>query len=470
MAQYQCTVCGWIYDETEGSPDDGYPAGTPFSDLPVEGTCPFCKSGKDKFELISPQSATTSSLSYFGELERPADEVEPDLRSIFTKAVTGEEELSSMRTVKHKNLLEEIVFIPGQLSKKPLRDEETEVNLKTIIGPKAKKPLEMDLPFMVSHMSFGALSKEAKIALAKGSAMARVATGSGEGGMLPEEKEAAYKYIFEYATGRFGATDDVIKQADAVEIKIGQAAKAGLGGHLPAAKVTEEIARVRNVKPYTSIVSPANHADINSKEDLKNKVTWLRKLTGGVPIGIKIVAGDIEKDLEIAVFSKPDFITIDCRGGATGTAPVHVKDNFSIPAPYATCRARKFMDQKGISDITIVITGGLRTSADIAKCLAMGADVVALGTVSMIAIGCQQYRLCHLGNCPMGVATQEPDLRQRFDIEKSATMLANLFKVYKAELKDFVRILGKKDIHDLDVSDLITLNSDISTYTDIRHA
>lgn len=467
MEQFQCTVCQWVYDEMIGLPESGIASGTLFSEIDKNWVCPICASGKEKFTSITPQQF--NRISYFGPLERHEDVMEPDLRSIFTKAVTGEEELSSMRTVKYINLLEDILFIPGQLAKRPLRDDEADVNLKTVIGPKAKKPMEMKVPFFVSHMSFGALSREAKIALAKGSALVGTAIGSGEGGMLLDEKTAAYQYIFEYATGKFGATEEVMKQADGLEIKIGQAAKAGLGGHLPGNKVTEEIAAVRGVEPFTSIVSPANHSDIHTKEDLKRKVDWLRDLSGGVPIGIKIVAGDIDADLEWAVGSGPDFITVDCRGGATGTAPVHVKDNFGMPIPYALTRIRKYYSKNDIKDISLVITGGVRTSADIAKCLAMGADAVALGTVAMIGVGCQQYRMCHLGTCPVGVATQDPNLRKRFDIDKSAQMLANLFNVYKIEIEDYIRIVGKRDVHQLNVSDLITTNAEISNFTPIEH-
>ena len=472
--KFICTVCKWEYDEQQGYPDSNIPPNTKFEDLPEDFKCPVCFSEKSLFEKVVTEKTEPDQPSSNIQPDTPqhisSNPVEPELLSIINKAKSGKIELSSMRSLKHKSQLDDILFVPGQLHRKPLRDDEVEVNLKTIIGPAAKNPMKIDLPYFVSHMSFGALSREAKIALAKGSAKIRTATASGEGGMLQEEKEAAFQYIFEYSTGQFGVTDEVLKQADAIEIKIGQAAKSGLGGHLPGDKVTEEIALVRGVKPNSSVISPANHRDINNKTELKEKVEWLRTKSNGKPIGIKLVAGNIESDLDEALFAKPDFITFDCRGGATGTSPTHVKDNFAIPLPYALHRARTYFKQNNIQNTSLIIAGGIRTSADITKCLAMGADCVALGTVAMIGIGCEQYRQCHTGRCPTGVATQDPDLRKKLSINQSADMLYNLFKVYQLEIEDYVKIVGKGDIHQLNIKDLVTLNHELTQYAGIKHA
>ncbi len=474
--KYVCRICDWVYDASKGDPDSGIAPGTDFEDIPDDWKCPVCGATKQMFDRIDESKTAeenhtsgASEKSYFGDLEREHDELEPEMRSIFRKAVTGKQEYSSMKTPKQKNQFEDIVFLPAQLARRPLRQQDADITLSTTIGKQAKKPLEMDLPFFVSHMSFGSLSREAKLALAKGSAMMRVAMSSGEGGMIEEEQQAAYKYIFEYSTGHFGATKEVIQKADAIEIKIGQAAKAGLGGHLLAEKVTEEIARARGVEPFQDVISPENHDDILDKHDLREKVGWLRSLTNGAPIGIKFVAGNIEDDLDVTTFAEPDYITIDCRGGSTGAAPTHVKDNFGISAPYATYQARKYLSEHNYDQITLIMTGGMRTSGDIAKCLAMGADAIALGTTALIGIGCQQYRVCHKGTCPMGITTQDPKLRDRLDVDQSAQMLGNLFTVYKSELEDYVRILGKTSIHDLEVDDLATYCRDISEHTNITH-
>ncbi len=465
---YVCSVCDWVYDENKGDPDGGIKPGTRFEEIPETWVCPICGVGKEQFKKVIRK--LEAGLSYLAHLERPSDELEKDMRVIYEKAVTGNSPISAMRTAKQANLLDNIQILPAQLAQKPYDKSEVEVDFQTTIGKTANKPLTINLPFYVSSMSFGSLSKEAKTALAMGAAEVKTLNCSGEGGMLPEERAAAYKYIFQYSTGRFGATAEVMAQADAIEIKIGQAAKAGLGGHLLADKVTEEIAKVRGVTPHQTIISPANHQDIKSLSDWQKRVAELREQTDGAPIGLKIAAAHLEDDLKVALLIKPDFITLDNRGGATGAAPTHIKDHVCIPAPYSIYRARQFLRENGGEDISLLVTGGFRSSADIVKALALGADAIGLSTVPMIGIGCQQYRVCHKGTCPIGIATQDEKLRAVFDIDKSAAMLANLFKVYREEIADFVRICGKKSVSELEISDLVTTDINISQHTDIQHA
>ena len=324
-------------------------------------------------------------------------------------------------------------------------------------------------PVYISHISFGALSKEVKIALSKGAAMAGTAMCSGEGGILPEEREAAYRYIFEYIPNKYSVTDENLKQSDAIEIKIGQGTKPGMGGHLPGEKVTEEIAAIRGKKPGMDIQSPSKFPELQSKEDLRNMVQMLRDRSDGRPIGIKIAAGRIERDLEYCVYAEPDFITIDGRGGATGSSPLLLREATTVPTIYALYRARKYLDDRR-SDISLVITGGLRVSSDFAKAIAMGADAVAVASAGLIAAACQQYRICGSGNCPVGVATQDAALRERLKTEASAKRVANFLNVSLEELRMFARITGHRSINDLSVDDLVTVNREISEYTNIRHA
>jgi glutamate synthase domain-containing protein 2 len=390
------------------------------------------------------------------------------MKDIHKIAETGESILEPMRTKAPVFSWDDILIKGAQLSKIPLNHEEA-VNTETVIGPHAGEPLVVQTPIYITHMSFGALSKEAKIALAKGSAAVKTAMCSGEGGILPESIENAYKYIFEYVPNRYSVTEENLRKVDGIEIKIGQSAKPGMGGHLPAEKVTDEIAAIRGFGKGADIISPAHFEDIRDREDLKKTVAWLRETSGGKPIGIKFAAGNIEADMEVALYAEPDFITIDGRAGATGAAPKFVKGAASVPTLFALHRARRFLDGKGASHISLMITGGLRISPDFAKALALGADAVALGTSALMACGCQQYRMCGTGKCPMGITTQDPELRARFDIEKATKRLENFLRVSTEELKDFSRLTGNDDVHKLSIRDLCTTNSEISNHTEIEH-
>lgn len=233
--------------------------------------------------------------------------------------------------------------------------------------------------------------------------------------------------------------------------------------------MTGEISQVRGRPEGVEIISPARFEDIRTREDLKGKVDWLRELSGGKPIGVKLAAGDIESDLEYALFSGPDFITLDGRAGATGAAPKVVKDSTSIPTIFALWRARKFLLERDAENVSLIVTGGLRISSDFAKALALGADAVALATTALMAAGCQQYRICNTGRCPVGVTSQDPELRKRLVIEKSAKRLENFLRVSIKELKTFARLTGNDDLEKLSITDICTTNSEISNHTEIEH-
>ena len=195
----------------------------------------------------------------------------------------------------------------------------------------------------------------------------------------------------------------------------------------------------------------------------------LREKSEGRPIGVKIAAGNIEADMAVILEAGPDFITIDGRAGATGAAPKFVKASSSIPSVFALYRARKFLDEQGAKNVSLIITGGFRISPDFAKALALGADAVALGTSALIACGCQQYRVCNTGTCPMGITTQDPELRRRFDVQKAAYRLENFLRVSSEELRSFARLTGRSNIHEMNAGDLCTTNSEISGHTSIAH-
>lgn len=471
MAKYKCIMCGHIYDEEK--------EGVLFKDLPDTWVCPTCKVPKSMFRLVEEEKSESdkkeeniikeSNLeNYLKDYKRENDENEELMDDIHEMAVTGKAIISPMSTKKALESWDDILILGAQLDPMPLEKDE-EVSLKTIIGKKAKKPLIIESPVIISHMSFGALSKEAKESLAKGSASVKTATSSGEGGILPEEFNNAYKYIFEYVPNKYSVNDENLKKVDAIEIKIGQGTKPGMGGHLPADKVTNEIAKIRGKRQGEDIISPSKFNDIRTKEDLKKLVDELRKKSEGRPIGIKLAAGHIEKDLAFIAHVNPDFITIDGRGGATGASPKIIRDATSVPTIYALYRAKKYLTENNL-DIDLIITGGLRVSSDFAKAIAMGADAVAIATSAMMAIACQQYRICQSGMCPVGVATQNDDLRKRLKVDLSAKRLENYLTCVNDELKTFARITGHKNIHDLNVNDLCTISSEIEKHTNINHA
>ena len=500
--KYICSICGYVYDEEK--------EGKPFSELEK---CPVCQqpaavfqpakeertaedegavmdAGAAKDERAPKGEGATmdegAAVASVGTSVLSAKETSPGQAtpydSRFVRKGTGERymdeihEMAVEGTSLHAAMStqlplpkwESILLLGAQLDPPPLNDTD-EVSVQTIIGRHAKQPMVLESPIFISHMSFGALSKEAKTALAMGAAAVKTAMCSGEGGILPEEKTAAYKYIFEYIPNKYSVTDENLREADAIEIKIGQGTKPGMGGHLPGSKVTPEIAAIRGKKPGEDIQSPSKFPEIRSKEDLKEMVDMLREHSGGRPIGIKLAAGNIEQDLAYCLFAKPDFVTLDGRGGATGSSPYFLRESTSVPTIFALARTRRFLDEAN-SDIKLVITGGLRVSADFAKAIAMGADAVAVASAPLIAAACQQYRICGSGHCPVGIATQDPELRARLNVEEAAQRVANYLRVSTEELKMFARISGVRDIHELSVRNLISLDEEIARYTSIPHA
>ena len=458
---YKCTICGHIHNEEA--------TGTLLKNL---DKCPICGQPISKFvKAENSQSSENltqedSNLSYDKKFAKSDKDIR-QMDAIHQMAITGKSLVSAMYTDFPMPNWDDILILGNQLNPQPL-ESDVEVNTQTIIGKYARKPLIIESPIYITHMSFGALSRETKIALSKGSAAIKTAQCSGEGGILPEEMKNAYKYIFEYVPNQYSVTEKNLKNADAIEIKIGQATKPGLGGQLQGEKVTSEIAEIRGKPLGQDIHSPATIPGIETKDDLRELVDDLRKRSQGRPIGLKFAAGRIEDDLEHVLYAEPDFITIDGRGGSTGASPKLIRDATSVPTIYALSRARKFLDEHE-SDISLTITGGLRVSSDFVKALAMGANAIAIGTAAMIAAACQQYKICDTGECPVGVATQDDELRQRLKVEIASKRVENFLRVSTEELKTFARITGHDDVHSLNINDLCTINSEISDYTDIKH-
>ena len=460
MTFHRCAICTTIYDEST----------TPFDSLPESWRCPVCMAPKSAFitvqtEWEKDEPKKELDLSYDESLAIHDDGPMDYIHEI---SVSGESPGEAMDTLLPVKGFNDILIAGAQLHRMP-KEKSEPVDTSVVIGKKAKVPMRLDTPIFVSHMSFGALSKPAKIALSKGSAMVGSAMCSGEGGVLPEEMSSAHRYIFEYIPNRYSCTEEVFQGCDAVEIKVGQATKPGMGGHLPGKKVTDEIARIRGKPVGEDILSPSRYPGIDTAEDMGYLVDYLREATGGKPIGIKIAAGNIEKDLEFISKTGCDFITIDGRGGATGSSPAFLKANTSVPTVYALARARKYMDEHGMEQ-ELIMTGGFRTSGDVFKALAMGADAVAMASAPLMALGCQRYRICDSGRCPMGIATHDPELTSRIDIDVGAQRVANFMKVLTEEISTFLRITGHERLDELSLEDIFTTDRDIHEWCGIRHA
>ncbi|MDD1697685.1 MAG: rubredoxin, partial [Methanoregula sp.] len=484
MTLYRCDVCNvFEYESQRGDPLTRILPGITPENFPADWACPVCTSDRAHLQPVesfgAPSHSDTCAVcgapvrntvspvdfrvlqDYLSTWERSSDALEVYMADIHAMAVTGKSIIEPMRTKKSVISWDDILIKGAQIATVPL-NKETPVNTRTVVGPVAKQPMILEIPVFVTHMSFGALSKEVKVAIAQGTAAVQTAMGSGEGGMLPEARRHAFRYILEYVPNRYSITEENLKSSDAIEIKIGQSAEPGMGARLPSEKVTTEIAQIRGYPMGTDIISPAAFDDIRNREDLKEKVYWLRETSGGKPVGVKIAAGDIEADLAEILYAEPDFITIDGRPGATGAALKFIRDSTSVPTIFALYRARKYLDRNSGRDISLIITGGLRVSSDFAKALCLGADAIAIGTAALMACACQQYRICNTGNCPVGVTTQKPELRDRLKPEVSAQRLEQFLRVSTEELKDFARLTGNNDVHALSIRNICTTNSEIS--------
>ena len=323
---------------------------------------------------------------------------------------------------------DDIQILPAQLARLP-HLEDVKVGTNVIIGKNAKKPLELNIPLFISDMSFGSLSEEAKVSLARGAELAGTGICSGEGGMLPEEQTENSRYFYEFASAKFGYKIDLLKKVQAFHFKGGQGAKTGTGGHLPGKKNKGKISEVRGIPEGTPAISPPRFPDLTSIADFKNLTDEVREYTDGIPIGFKLSANHIEEDIDAAIEIGVDYIILDGRGGATGAAPLLFRNNISVPTIPALARARKHLDIRNAKDTTLIITGGLRTAPDFIKALALGADAIAIANSAIQAIGCQAMRACHTDNCPVGIASQKSYLRGRINIDLCAKNLQNFYQI-----------------------------------------
>lgn len=364
---------------------------------------------------------------------------------------------------------DDLQFVTAQLARRPLLDDEP-VGTDVVIGPNAERPLHLEIPLFVSDMSFGSLSAEAKIALARGAERAGTGICSGEGGMLPEEHAENSRYFYELASARFGWSPDLLSGVQAFHLKFGQAAKTGTGGHLPGRKVKGRIAEVRGLPEGTAAVSPATFPDLYTVDDVRDFMAGLREVAGGIPFGVKLSAQRIEEDIDAALEIGVDYIILDGRGGGTGAAPKLLRDHISVPTIPALARARRHLDARGRGDVTLVATGGLRTAPDFAKALALGADAVAVANSAIQAVGCVGMRACHTNKCPVGVATQDEHLRERLPVDEAADRLARFLTASTQLMTVVARACGHRHLSEFALEDLVTYDRDLHFLSGVDYA
>ncbi len=289
--------------------------------------------------------------------------------------------------------------------------------------------------------------------------------------MLPEEQQANSRYFYELASAMFGYKESLLENVQAFHFKGGQGAKTGTGGHLPGIKNIGRIPEVRGIPEGQPAISPPTFADLHTAADFKKFAERVREVTGGIPIGFKLSANHIEKDIAFALEASADYIILDGRGGGTGAAPLLFRDHISVPTIPALARARHFLDKQGASGrVTLIITGGLRVPSDFIKALALGADGIALSNSAMQAIGCIGARICHTNNCPAGIATQKPELRRRLDVDAAAQRLHNFFDASTELMQVMARACGHDHLGGFDIDDIATFNAELAQLSGVEYS
>ncbi len=365
----------------------------------------------------------------------------------------------------------ELMFLPVQLSRFPL-ERHQDVNTQVTVGPQAAKPLPLSTPIMVTGMAYGAaLSKAAKVALAKGSALAGTATNSGESGFLPEEREAAGKYIVQWNRGRWGNDLDDMRSVDAIEIQVGQGAEGSLGNTIKAEKIREDFRAHLGLKPGQDASRPARFRDIEEPSQFRRLVDQLREASGGVPVGLKFAASRIEDDLDVAIDAGVDFVTVDGAQGGTGGGKEVTINNTGIPLVYAIGRANNHLVERGVRErISLLVTGGLRDAGDFLKAMALGADAVYIGESALLAMLFHQLdKMPPLTN-PSQMFLYSGEYADELDVDLAAQHLANFIKASTEEMQLLAQTLGKDDIRSVNMDDMVALSREIAEITGVQPA
>jgi glutamate synthase domain-containing protein 2 len=408
------------------------------------------------------------------------------IEDIQAKAELGRYRIRGFGTLRPRTwaTFDDLTFVPAGLTRIPLEGYREQCSTRTVLGARfASKPVELDIPVMITGMSFGALSLNAKVALARGARAAGSSTTTGDGGMLPAERENARVLIYEVLPSRYGINIHHLRAADAIELTIGQGAKPGTGGLLLGSKVSDEIARMRDLPPGVDQRSPCRHPDFLGPDDMVIKIEELREATDGrVPVFVKLGASRVYDDVKLAAKCGADVVVIDGMEGGTGASPDLLQEHTGIPTLAAVCEARAALEELGLYGVVnLIIAGGIRHGSDAAKALALGADAVYVGTAALIALNCnaplhvEDYHAigaapyachhCHTGRCPVGITTQDPELVRRLEVEAASERVANWLHATASEIQILARACGKRDVHDLEPEDLRALTLEASLIT-----
>jgi glutamate synthase domain-containing protein 2 len=407
------------------------------------------------------------------------------IEEIQRKAELGRYIFGAYSTTRRLPSFDDLTFIPCTLSRVPLEGYRERCETRTVIGTRAPRPLELTTPVMITGMSFGALSANAKEALGRAASIVGTSTTTGDGGMHPRERAASKKLIYQVTPSHYGNNPHHMKTADAVEIVIGQGAKPGTGGVLLGYKVSDEVANMRDLPTGVDQRSPVRHPDFIGADDLRIKIEEIREATDHqVPVLVKLGACRVFDDVRLAAKAGADVIVIDGLEGATAASPLLLLDHTGVPTLAAAVEAREALIDIGkYGEIQVVIAGGIRSGVDAAKALALGADAVYIGTAAMIALNCnapihaEDYeklgvrpgtcRECHTGLCPVGVATQDPGLVARLDVAAATDRVVNFLNAMTMEIQMLARACGKSNVHNLEPEDMRSLTLEAEAITGI---
>ncbi len=400
-------------------------------------------------------------------------------------AAEGHYEIRGWGAKRSLPSFDDLLFLTASLTRYPLEGYREKCDMKTVLGTRfASKPLELDIPITIAGMSFGALSARAKMALGQAATAVGTSTTTGDGGMINEERAASRLLVYQCLPSRYGFRPQDLRQADAIEVVIGQGAKPGGGGLLLGQKVSERVASMRTLPPGVDQRSASRHPDWVGPDDLRIKIEELREATNWEkPIYVKFGATRVTNDVKLAVEAGADVVVLDGMQGGTAATQDFFIEHTGIPTLPAVRLAAEALRDLGMEDeVQLIVSGGIRTGADAAKALALGADAVSVGVAPLIALGCNSpsywqdgsdhdaagdyHELgtdagychhCHTGRCPVGVATQDPALEQRLDVERGARQVTNYLKAMAMELAALARACGKSSVHNLEPNDLVAL-------------